>query len=442
MNCNELHKDIAELKASCATLQEGYNRMNNELSGKADFRNNYHKTEQLSDKTLEKYLSDFTEKNPELFSWKLDKKLEYFKGLFGKQIEGATITKRTSNGNIIVLSDSPYPGDNCMFYEYSLDDFDNLVLKRSSFEIKDKRVLVQTVFTPLPDGAVLVGGANILYEIKEDDRSKTHLSDYKSEIFVDKPRAISAVAPLPNGGILIGGEDGEICEGRKNPHTKRWEIVKSLEREEYSPPVTCITEMPDGAMLVACEKYIYECRENDEGDWELGEGINGFVTHDGYEDEVKSIFQLSDEKMLIIGCKDAIYEYNKNSEGDWEIGEKRIGPPNINPYFVTQLPNNEVIILGEGQTFVYKKNRNGWTLIEDETISDAFEKECDEWPDYIIPLESNKIVVGGVKWKEIEDGYPESEDTVMLFSQPEQTVEGLKQHLDIIIEKGDSNELQ
>lgn len=71
MNCGELRKDIDSLKSSHATMQNYYNRMNNELSGKAEFQKEQSKTEQLNDEILEKYLPDFIEKNPELFEWRL-----------------------------------------------------------------------------------------------------------------------------------------------------------------------------------------------------------------------------------------------------------------------------------------------------------------------------------------------------------------------------------
>lgn len=430
MNCDELRKNIENLKDLCNYLQENYDRMNNELSGKSDFKNNYSKTKKQSDELLEKYLPNFIEKNPELTAWELGKKINYPKDYFGEEITGDVQPKRLSNGDIIILADSHYKNNDDnnkrMVFKYNWDESNGLVLEKNSFEINQE---VQTLFTSLPDGTVIAGGGALLYEIKDD--GGTFLTINQSSVGGYKDNAcITDVAPLPNGNMLVGGVDRTLYEVREHPSLKKWEIVKSLCSDiEMSP--TSIVQMPDGAMLVGCVGGFYEYGKDNNGNWSLSERIE-------CNDIIENIFQLSNDKMLLVGY-DSLQEYNKGSDGKWRLEEKH-NQLKAHLRFAVQLPNNEIIIVGEDKVFSYRKFDDGWKLIENKAIEEVYSGQSNAWPpDFIIPLSNDEILVGGTNYNYDTHSL---ENIMILLYRPKLSLNGLKRRLNTIIEKGDSNELR
>ena len=444
MNCNELRKDIDELKSSYATLQEGYNHMNNELSGKADFRKNYSKTEQLSDKTLEKYLSDFAEKNPEFGSWHINKEIETFKNKSNLPVRSISDIKMASSGSVVVLGRSEYGGD--QIFEYSFDEDGNPILIKESNPVSAPPL--DTIF-PLSDGTILATAPHGVF-IYQNNQETKHENDKITELYGSIVKGSEdlqfahgeyAACQLSDDLILVGeyGINEIRREKNKDGTYGEWKIKPIL----YGGEETVVEKMPDGAALIGGHGFVQEYRKINGENWKLGERKYEIFDADGYDMQVRKIIQLSDEKMLIVGSHDPsgpIYEYNKNPEtGEWEIGADIIVPKESLWDFradVQKISDSEILVYG----CRYKKSQDDdrWKLIEGDNIHKEFFERCNDYPRYTVQASSQKIILHGYRFQHQDNRLLYTEPATFEVSRKLSSVDGLKEQLDAIIAKGEA----
>ncbi len=446
MNCNELRKDINELKSSRVALQERYNRMNNELSGKAKFRREQAKTERLSDNILEKYLSDFVEKKPELGSWHIVKEIETFKNYSNLPVQNISDIKASPNGNIVVLGQPEF--GRSQIFEYSFDENGNPMLIKESDPISAPEL--DAVF-PLSDGTILATGENGIFIYKYNQK-KRHGDDRITELYgsrIEGSRGLQfilgkkyAACQLSEERILVGGFGLNILTREKKSEDGtygEWKVTSNVFNG-----AEVVEKMPDGSALIGAGSSVQEYRKAYNGGWELGKRKYGIYTTDEMDMPVCKIIQLSDEKMLIVGQnfpEVPIYEYNKNPKnGRWEIGTDKIVPQESLCDFradVQKISNNEILVYG----CKYKKTQNDdkWKLIED---GNNFQKEyferCNHYPSYTVQVSDQKIILHGWRNQYQDDMLLDTEPVTFEVSRIQPTVDKLKAQFDDIIAKGEA----
>ena len=265
MDCKKLKTDIDKLKSLHDSLRIQLDEMNETMQGdKTGIKKVQKQASELEDQLLEKYLGDFAEKNPELFTrWKLNGRIEGFVDADGD----ATIIKSIS---------------------------------------------------AMPDGGMLVGGiGGALYELRKGEDGKWRLGE-RIEGFKDiidgSEVNIFSISAMPDGGMLVGGTYGALYEYRQGEDGK-WKLGERIEGfEDKSGDVAYVESifaMPDGGMLVGgTYGALYEYRQGEDGKWKLGERIEGFEDANGYEADVCSISVMPDGGMLV-GGTDALYEYSR-----------------------------------------------------------------------------------------------------------------------------------
>ncbi|MBR2766505.1 hypothetical protein IKD67_00215 [Candidatus Saccharibacteria bacterium] len=390
MNCNELRKSIDELKSSCATLQESYNRMNNELSGKADFRNNYHKTAQLSDKILERYIPNFIEKNPELFDWQLGKKIEGFKDMSNEDIRRVTSAECLSDGNLLVTG-FPKGSRRPYLYICQFDEANN----------------IETI----------------------DEISIAGIKGYRTASY-----ATLTSTQLTEDTVLIGGGDGLLCECIKD-ETGDWQLGEKIDGISDNHDIMAIGAVSDKKVLVSTNLgFVYEYLKDEAGRWVKKSLIASYL-----EGVIKTITRLPDNNILLCGLN-ALYEYKKNQEGEWTIIDQRASSSDtardeIDFTYSVELSDDK-ILLGErfGPLYEFSKDSDDkWSLneIDDKPICGEYKEIYGSTPEYILKLSDDKLLAVGEN---------NNHERVLheLIKPSLIPLETLKQSLNRIIEKGET----
>ncbi len=443
MNCNELHKDIEAIKSSRSILRERYNHMNKTgVSGKTDFVESRIATEKLADEILEKYLSDFAEKNPELFNWRPSHEIKL------KEKAVFSININNNNGKIIVGQ----PGS---ITEVS-------TTKNGQYEVSTFDTYKEWDIIPMPQINVLTMFST----------NKMILGDgYKKEISVCEKDAIEkwnlvktikrlnneegencsphTAIELPNERILIGGDKGmlNICGRDLFGRWKILEVIPGLRDEDGRlSSVKCFYSLSNDDVLIGGSRIIYRCSKNkNTGKWELSNERKTFF-NDDKDHYVEDIKTMPNGNILI--CTDkTIYEGKYNNENNFEqigvYGEEfyyyGIEDGQRGEYFRKVLPisNDSIIVLSKNTAYdttslhELKKDDNGKWFIAQKI--GYFDREKDENGNIIAENEVEDIV-------ESANGsfIMAKRGALVEYIRRPGSVEELKDNLDKIIEQGET----
>jgi ketosteroid isomerase-like protein len=321
MNCEKLNQDIAKLQTLRDRFARKVDELNDSMRGKIETRKIQKEIQELENQVLESYLTEFKEKNPELFRWHLGEKINGFKGI-----------------------------------AWSI--------------------------AQLPEGeGVLVGGnVGTLYVCRKDKDGKWKLGE-KIDGFEDgygNSIDIASIAQLPDGeGMLVGGSSGKLFVCRKNEEGK-WKLEEEISgfKDVWGDAcnIETIAPLPDGeGMLVGGDsRALFICRKGADGRWKLEEKIDGFKSKlGGNRQSIYSIMPLPDkEGMLVGGDMGELRVCRKNEDGKWKLEEKIDGIYDA-IYSIAQLPDKEGMLVGGDMGILYEVSR---PALSTDIIKQNFDK--------------------------------------------------------------------
>jgi len=429
MNCEKLNQDIAKLQTLRDRFARKVDELNDSMRGKIETRKIQKEIQELENQVLESYLTEFKEKNPELFRWHLGEKINGFKGIawsIAQLPEGEGVLV---GGNVGTLYVCRKDKDGKWKLGEKIDGFEDGY--GNSIDIAS--------IAQLPDGeGMLVGGSSgKLFVCRKNEEGKWKLEEEISgfkDVWGDACN-IETIAPLPDGeGMLVGGNVGTLYVCRKDKDSK-WTLGEKINGFEdiygNSIDITSITQLPDGGMLIGSNRgVLYECRKYEDEKWALLDSIGGFVDTNGEYLDIRSIVPLPDGGILV-GGRGGLYECRYEVEyGEWFLnnivnGFEDEGGYSLDITSIAQLPDGEGVLVGgdAGALYVCRKDKNKkWKLGEK---IDGFEDKGGYIPSVtsVAQLPDGEMLINhwGVLY-EVNHSSP--------------SVNTIKQNLDIIIQKG------
>ena len=358
MNCEKLNQDIAKLQVLRDKFAQKIDELNDTMRRKIEVRKMQEEVRGLEDQILESYLVEFKEKNPELFRWRLEKRIDGFKS--GGRLRNIESIASLPDGEGVLVG-----GDGGALFVCRKDEDEKWKLeeKIDGFEDANGNYCYIESIAPLPDGeGMLVGGTSgVLYACRKGEDGKWKLEEKVGSKDI-RVKRIESVAQLPNGeGMLVGGDYGTLCVCRKDKDGK-WKLEDKIEGFDFPVDINCIAQLPDGEGMLVGDSggALYVCRKGEDGRWELGEEIGEFKSLLFLPNSTTTIAPLPDgEGMLVGGNVGTLYVCRKGEDGKWKLEDKIDGfvdtrGLSCNIHSIASLPDGEGMLVGGDYGALYE----------------------------------------------------------------------------------------
>lgn len=353
MDCQELERNIEKLKSLRVIFSGKLNDSTQTGQGKAGLSSISSEIIANTDEILGRYLFDFAEHNPDVFSLKLRKRFD----LFGNRLEPANVTSISAlpdggfllyipqsggilhidkdedgkliSGDMIDLDiiatsvDASSNGDILVggtfgqLRHYVRDEDGEFVVGQEIPGFSDQNI---GVISFLSDGSAVVSDESGLYHATKDADGGFKLKKIGDKFSCrGMISRVSAISSLPDGSFLVGGWHGALYHATKN---KDGEFELGKEITGHDDDIYTIAVLPDGSALIGGELgYLSHMVVNEDGEYIIGEPIKGFRS-DKVLPDITSISVLPDGNALIGDDNGGLYCVNRDEDGSYEPAEK------------------------------------------------------------------------------------------------------------------------
>ncbi len=341
MNCQELKQDIEKLESLYSQFKNKYELSSESGLGKIELTNISNEANENVDEILERYLPDFKEHNPELFSWQISERIEDF--------------GRDNVYRIFVLPDGGVfmtgYGPNVHYATRNQDGGWDIKKRIGGF---DKERSIRSIST-LSDDDLLMGGKYLYHATKKDGGFDVELIGK----FGDGIELANSLLPLPDGSIIVGGDSGTLGCVTKEGNSWNIGIIGELRNENGEVErIESILALPDGDILIIGRHRSLKCATKSQGgSWKLDDKNGRTPVYPA------CTFSLPDGRAIIAGVRGGLFSVQRKQDGDFSIETIDNSQTRIDKIrAISVLPDGNILIGGSNGILYNAMEKQGGGL--------------------------------------------------------------------------------